>query len=249
MCRESDVATWKAKYSIKACAGLEKMHHEFVKSSRVLRRLHKMEKTNSWRENLASSSTAGSRIRQIAFSVADQGLSVGGMFLVNIALARTQTKEAYGVFALSYTAFTFLSGLHNAAVLETFTIYGSGRYGQKFREYARLLWCVNAALSLALTVLLLLVWAGLEWRVPRLASRPFLGLALACGILLSASFVRRTFFMQRRPELAAGYSLVYFVSCTLLLWFSTRAGILDGFYAFGIVAFAWVIASLVFVAE
>ncbi len=59
--------------------------------------------------------------------MADQGFSVGGMFLVHIGLARTQTKEEYGVFALTYSVFTFLAGLHNAAILEAYTIHGSGR--------------------------------------------------------------------------------------------------------------------------
>src|ERR1700758_3079896 len=62
---------------------------------------------------------------QLSYSIFDQGFSVGGMFLANIALARTQSKQEYGVFALPYSVFTFLSGLHNAAVLEAYTIYGS----------------------------------------------------------------------------------------------------------------------------
>jgi hypothetical protein len=33
------------------------------------------------------------RIRQAGLSVADQALSVGGMFIVNVALARAQSKE------------------------------------------------------------------------------------------------------------------------------------------------------------
>src|SRR5262245_38408795 len=99
------------------------------------------------------------RVRQVIVSVVDQGLSVGGMFLLNIALARFQSKEAYGVFALSYTVLTFLTGLHNAALLETFTVYGSGRYAQRFPEYTSLLWRANAALAVGLTLVLVMVWA------------------------------------------------------------------------------------------
>src|SRR5262249_49482704 len=138
------------------------------------------------------------RIRQLGFSVFDQGASVGGMFLANNALARTQSREEYGVFALTYSVFTFLSGLHNAAVLEAYTIYGSGRYHRHFPSYARLLWRANAWLCFGLTAAVALVWGGLSLFATRYASRTLLGLALGCGILLTASFLRRTFYMQRR---------------------------------------------------
>jgi O-antigen/teichoic acid export membrane protein len=185
-----------------------------------------------------------SRTRQVSFSIADQALSVGGMFLVNIALARTQTKEAYGIFTLSYTVLTFLTGLHNAAVLETFTIYGSGRYLDRYEQYVGLLWRVNAALAVGLTVALLFLWRALAWSAPNLASGAFLGVSLTCGVLLTASFVRRTFYLQRRPDLAARFSLIFFLVCIFLLGVFVRIGRLDGFYAFVIVACAWIVAGL-----
>src|ERR1700676_4766271 len=184
-----------------------------------------MQKVQQVAENLISDSFSRSRIRQVTFSVADQALSVGGMFLVNIALARTQSKEAYGIFTLSYTFLTFLTGLHNAAILETFTIYGSGRYISRYPEYSGFLWRANAALVLGLTVILLLVWRVLLWAGdPGLASRSFLGMSLSCGVLLTASFARRTFYMRRKPELAAKFSLIFFLTCIFLLWLLLRAG-------------------------
>ena len=189
-------------------------------------------------------SLSWNRIRQIGFSVADQGFSVGGMFVVNIALARTQTKEEYGVFALVYTIFTFLAGLHNAAVLEAYTVHGSGRYSTQFPAYARLFWRYNAALTFGLAAALVLVWRVLAWTAPDLASWTLLGLALACGLLLTASFVRRTFYIRRRPDLAAKFSSIFFATCLVLLWISVQLGIFNGFSAFLIVAIAWSIASL-----
>ena len=58
----------------------------------------------------------------------------GGTFTVNLILARTQTKEEYGMFPLSYSFFTFLAGLHNAAILEPYTVFGSGRHRARFPE-------------------------------------------------------------------------------------------------------------------
>jgi O-antigen/teichoic acid export membrane protein len=74
-------------------------------------------------------------------------------------------------------------------------------------------------------------------------------MALTCGILLSASFVRRTFYMRRRPDLAARFSGTFFLVCAVLLWLSVRTGILDGFCAFVITAAGWVVASLMFFTE
>jgi len=158
-----------------------------------------------------------SRTRQIAFSITDQGLSAGGMLLANIALARTQTKTEYGIFALSYSAFTFLAGLHNAAILEAYTVYGSGRYHESFSEYASLLWRCNLLLSFGLTAALTLLWGAFHWIAPAHASRTFLGMALASGVLLTASFVRRTFYMRRRPDFAARFSCVFFLCCVAAL--------------------------------
>lgn len=192
----------------------------------------------------SSGAISRARVLQIGFSIADQGFSVGGMFLVNIALARTQTREGYGIFALSYSVFTFLVGLHNAAILEAYTIYGSGRYRERFPAYAWLLWRRNLWLTLGAAASVTFLWGMLAWTAPALASRTFLGLGLTCGVLLTASFVRRTFYVRNRPDLAARYSAVYFGLCAGLLWLTLRLGILSGFCAFAIAATAWSIAML-----
>jgi O-antigen/teichoic acid export membrane protein len=166
------------------------------------------------------------------------------MFLVNVVLARTQPKEEYGVFALSYSVFTFLTALHNASILEAFTIYGSGRYRDHLPAYSRLLWRSNILLSVGLSLVLAIVWRVLAWAVPSLGSYTILGMALTCGSFLSATFVRRTFYIRRRPDLAAKLSFVFFLICAFLLWLSVRFGILNGFYAFLIVGTAWLIACV-----
>src|SRR5258708_25771160 len=105
---------------------------------------------------------SSARMRQIGFSIADQALAVGGMFLANVALARTQSREEYGIFALTYSVFTFLAGLHNAVILETYTVYGSGRYKARFAEYAQLLWRSNALLGVIFTAAISIVSGGVR---------------------------------------------------------------------------------------
>ena len=140
----------------------------------------------------------------MAYSFADQALAVGGGFLVNIALARTQSKEEYGLFALSYTVFAFLLGLYYAAILEPYTVYASGRYRGRFSEYLRLMVRSNAwFFCVLLTGVLLLGCLLLHWIAPPLLPRAFIGLALTAGVLLSGYFLRRIFYVQRQPGLAA----------------------------------------------
>jgi O-antigen/teichoic acid export membrane protein len=182
----------------------------------------------------------------VGYSFADQALAVGGMFLVNVMLARTQSKEEYGMFALSYSIYTFLTGLHNASILEPFTVYGSGRYQGRFPEYLRLMTRANMLLGLFLSAGLLLVWLALGRLAPQYASRSLLGLGLAVGPLLSGLFLRRAFYVQRNPARAAMSSVVFFVTAAVGLWIAVRAQVLNSLYAFLIVALGWVVAGACF---
>lgn len=184
------------------------------------------------------------RLGKLGYSSADQVLAIGGMFVINLALARARSREEYGIFTLSYSVFTFLAGLYNAAVLEAYTVYGSGRYHGSLRAYEKLLWRANAWFSSGLTALLLSAWLALRWLSPALASPALLGMGLTCGVLLTASFLRRTFYIQRRPDLALRFSSVFFAACVGLLALAMRFGRLNGFSAFVIAALAWGVTAL-----
>ena len=181
---------------------------------------------------------------QFGSSLTDQILSVAGMFLANIALARVQSKQEYGMFALSYSIYTFLTGLHNAAILEPYSIHGPGRYHGYFPEYSRVMSGTNALFGCVLSALLFLTWAVLRLTVPSLASRSLLGLALSVSVLLTATFVRRTLYLRGRPDLAAKFSIAFFIALVLLLFFSVRLGLLNGLSVFLICAASWIVAGI-----
>ncbi|PYV72796.1 MAG: hypothetical protein DMG97_12790 [Acidobacteria bacterium] len=183
------------------------------------------------------------KVRQIGFSVTDQVLAVGGMFTANVALARVQSKEEYGMFALSYSVYTFLTGLHNALILEPYSIHGSGRYHEHLSGYSRVMARSNATLGAGLTAISLSVWFVLRWRAPSLATWSLLGLALTVAILLTALFIRRTFYLQRRPDLAAKLSVIFFVTLAVLLGLGVLFSVLNGFSIFAIVAISWIVAG------
>lgn len=183
------------------------------------------------------------RARQFGFSMADQALAVGGSFLINVALARAQTREAYGIFALCYSFFTFLAGLHNAMIVETYTIYGAGRYRRYFPSYSRYLWNANWFSALAASLIMALAWLMMGRRSPS-ASAAILGLALFSSFPLTALFSRRTFYLRRRPDLAARFSAVFFSVCGILLFLVLRRRCMTGFNAFAIVGIGWCLALL-----
>jgi O-antigen/teichoic acid export membrane protein len=200
--------------------------------------------SNGWFRSVVSALPAASRLAPVAYSFADQALAVGATFLANVMLARTQTKEEYGMFALSYSLFTFLAGLHNSALLEPCTVYGSGRYRNRFSEYLRLMVRINAFVGLLLSMVVLLVCLVLYWAAPQYVSLSLLGLGLTVGFLLSGSFLRRVFYLQRQPALAAQASLICFVTVACALWLVVKAHLLSGFSVFMILACGWIAAGL-----
>jgi O-antigen/teichoic acid export membrane protein len=202
-----------------------------------------MDQRKKWMDCTACSALSRSRLHQVACSLADQALSVGGMFMVNVALARTESKEEYGMFVLFYSVFTFLAGLHNAAILEPYTVYGSGRYRLHSSAYFRSMAWINVGVGLLLTGALLSLYVLLERFAPGMASRSLLGLAATVSILLWGVFQRRVFYVQRQAVLAAKTSLVFFVAVVCGLRLATKAHVLNSFSAFLVIALGWVAAS------
>jgi len=176
--------------------------------------------------------------------MADQALTVGAMFLVNLVLARTETREEYGLFALSYSVLVFFMGLHNAAILEPFTVYGSGRYRSRLGEYFQLMCWSNAALGLLLTAALLGLCVALHWIAPHRLPPAMVGLGLTISVLLSGALLRRVFYLQRKAGLAAAASLIFFLTVGCGLWLTARAHVLGTLSVFLVLAAGWLAAGL-----
>lgn len=178
------------------------------------------------------------RFHQVGYSLADQALSVGGIFLVNLVLARTQSREEYGMFALSYSVLIFLMGLQNAAILEPFTVYGSGRHSGRLAEYFRLMCGANLLLGLLCAVLL--VGLGLVLRGPP----ALIGMGLAVSLIFSGALLRRNFYLQRRAALSAAASLIFFLMVSGGLWLTMRTHMLNSLSIFLVLAAGWGAAGI-----
>jgi O-antigen/teichoic acid export membrane protein len=211
-----------------------------------LRKVKTAPRANSWLQSALLAIPVPARLIPVVYSFADQALAIGGSFLVNVALARTQTKREYGMFALTYSVFLFLTSLHNAAVLEPFTVYGSGRYRERFSEYLRLMARSNVVIGLLLSGILLLICLLFSWTAPHLMSGALVGLGLTVGVLLSGIFLRRAFYVQRQPALAAMSSLVFFMTVACGLWLTAKTHRLDSFSVFLLLALGWIAAGVAF---
>ena len=205
-----------------------------------------MSRTNSWFQSLLGAIPGRARLMSLVYSLTDQALTVGGGFLANVAVARAQTKEEYGLFALSYSVYALLLALYQAVILEPFTIYGSGRYRERFSEYLRLMVRSNAVMGLLLTASLLLICFLLSRVAPQLVSPAFWGLALTAAVLLSSHLLRRGFYLQRQPVFAAKTSLVFFTTVACGLWLGTKSGWLNSLTVFMILAAGWITAGGIF---
>jgi O-antigen/teichoic acid export membrane protein len=145
---------------------------------------------------------------KLILSIADQGLFAGSSFLLNILLTRWLSPSEYGAFAVIFSVFLFLSGFHNAFVLEPVSVLGPARHRDLPQEYlANLLW-THAAVCLAILVLTAagcLVLRGIAAAV----AGPLLGLALSSPFLLSFWLLRRLCYLRTEPALALRGSAVY----------------------------------------
>lgn len=142
-------------------------------------------------------------------SCLDQGAVSGVSFSVNVLLARWLPPAEYGAFSVAFALFLFVSGFHNALLVDPACVLGPARFLDRSRGYFRKLVCLHGAWSVA---------ASLGIAVVALATgeaslrRAFCGLAISLPFLLLLWLVRRLCYVDARPAAAllssAAYALV-----------------------------------------
>lgn len=160
-----------------------------------------------------------------AWAVTDQALFAGANFTLNVLLARWLGDSGYGVFAVAYAVFLFVSLTFTALIIDPLLIYGAGRWRRSFSLYLRRVLVGLGALSLV-GATLLLVASRLAFLLDGTgALRPVLvTLAWAGPIILLQWTLRRSLYAVGKPQLAAAGGAIYFamlMTATLLakeLW-------------------------------
>lgn len=180
------------------------------------------------------------RTQRVTTSLLDQALVVGATFLANVFLARYGTKEEYGLFVLSYTIYTLLAGIHNALIIEPFSVLASGEYKKAQSEYLRYTILLHIRLCLIIAILLLTAFS-----IGNLAgyniNLAFLGLSLAITFIFSGAFIRRVYYANEQVSQALSLSLTYFFLMLVSLLSIQLFNQITGFFAYIAMATAWVI--------
>jgi O-antigen/teichoic acid export membrane protein len=143
------------------------------------------------------------------WAIADQGLSALASLAINLVLIWSLTPDQYGAFAVSFSCFLLLSGLHNSLLLEPLLVFGAGRYKDAVSAYLGTLAYGHWPLSTALCGLLLLI-AAAAWTLgsPALGVA-FAGAALSAPGLLLLQLARRACFLHGDLRLAAAGGAIY----------------------------------------
>src|SRR3972149_2929972 len=154
----------------------------------------------------------------------DHGVFSGSNFILNILLARWLASPDYGAFAVAYSVFLFLSGFHNAILLEPMSVIGPANYANRLDDYLG----QQIRLNFVLTVPLGLLMAALGWFVlvaglgdPWL-SRSLIGAGMALPFMLFLWVIRRAFYVAQRPMGALISSVLYATTLLSALWLAHK---------------------------
>jgi O-antigen/teichoic acid export membrane protein len=184
-------------------------------------------------------------LRGIA-AVVDQGLYSSSNFILNILLARWLAPVEYGAFAVAFAIFLFLSGFHNALLLEPMSVLGPGRYSDRIDAYLLVQMCLHFALTLPLALLLALVgiilrasYLGDPWLVQAL-----IGSGIALPFILLLWTVRRMFYILKRPAIAMFSSVLYVLFIGAGLWVMHSHNMVSLFTAFLWMGIASLLSSI-----
>jgi O-antigen/teichoic acid export membrane protein len=144
----------------------------------------------------------------VALSVLDQGLVSGAHFGLNVLLARWVSPAEYGIFAVSFSLFLFLSGFHIALILEPMNVLGASRPAAEQGRYLGSLVQLHVLLTILLSLVLMAGVLALRGGHATLA-RSLAALAAALPFILLQWLLRQACYLQTRPDLAVRGSLIY----------------------------------------
>jgi O-antigen/teichoic acid export membrane protein len=151
------------------------------------------------------------------YAFLDQAFSLSAVFVVNILLARTLSQSDYGGFALYFSLLGFLSGIHNAGILEVFTIFSSGCYREKFSEYLNFAFDLNRKLIIFITFIFILI-ISLKHYFLHSYDFSLIALSFSIGLVMLNSFARRVNYSAGNYLQQFKNSFFYFLIVVSLLF-------------------------------
>lgn len=180
--------------------------------------------------------TAGTWLVNSGVAILDQAIFSGANLVITVVMARTVSTAELGSFAMVFAAFLFLSGFHNALVLEPMSVLGPAQYPRHLADYMNAQVTLHFALCGSAGVLMCMA-AGLMWMLGNPLAPATLACALALPFLLFLWLVRRYCYCLQRPSAALVGSVSYCVTCfagLIVLWTAHRLSSMTALLMMGV---------------
>ena len=180
---------------------------------------------------------------KVFLAVADQGVFSGTNFILNILLARWLQPHEYGSFVLALSIFLFISGFHNALILEPMNTVGVARFTYDARTYVgKTIW-LHFALTLSVSILLLSASIILDIMGSSFAANLY-SISTALPLILLLWLLRTTCYIKTEPYIALRGSAIYFLLLSTGMLLLKKFNWLSPSNAFLITGFVSVIVSI-----
>lgn len=152
------------------------------------------------------------RLGSISWALTDQVLFAGSNFLLGLLTARWMAPEEFGALATALVVQTLIITTYEAAFTEPMTVFGAGRYRDRFRSYFGTL-LVGHLLASTLVAVVMFV-AGLHLRSlgHLYLAGALLGLGASAPLVLLRYLSRRACYAISRPRSATISGGVYAVT-------------------------------------
>jgi len=186
----------------------------------------------------------GDTARQGYFAAADQALISLTNFLATVMVARSATPTDLGVYAVGFSALTFVRNTMEGLVIQPLNVYGAGMEEDEFSAYTS----STAISQLALACLTALVSAAGGWLLIQtgndVAGPALFHLWFVLSFWQLQEFVRRLLYTRRRVFAALINTLLGSVMRLGLLWWWSRSAALNGIRGLEAIGWGAVIALL-----
>jgi len=178
-------------------------------------------------------------------AIIEQGIFSGSNFILNVLLARWLSPSDYGVFALGFAVYLFVSGFHNAMILEPMSIFAASKYPDRLDVYFSSQFAFHFIVTAILGILVIIVSFALNyWQFGEfLFSQALLGVGMFLPMTLLMWIVRRSYYLLKRPSSALFATVVYSV-CLLAGAFLLQSHVKSLFWWFALMGIASFVGSL-----
>lgn len=186
----------------------------------------------------------GSTARQGYLAAADQAFISLSNFLATVMVARCATPTDLGVYAVGFSALTFVRNTIEGLVIQPLNVYGAGMAEDEFRGYAS----STAVIQLALAGLTALVSALGGWLLIRsgndIAGSALFSLWFVLSFWQMQELVRRLLYTRHKVFSAALNTLLSSLMRLGLLWWWGRSATLSGVRGLEAIGWGAVVALL-----